>query len=94
MVLSPAFFVANTSSSSGPVPSSTSLSRIVSCCFLTSLYLVSTKLNAASSVFSSGFTEKIVSNSNENIFQRSSWLNLEFSHHKEWNTLYFDVPLM
>ena len=70
LVLSPVFFVAKTSLSSGPVPLSASLCSIISCCFLTSLYLVSTKLNVASSVFSSGFTEKIVSNSSINSYKR------------------------
>ena len=75
LVLSPFFFVANTSLSSGPVPSSTSLCSIISCCFLTSLNLVSTKLNAASSVFSSGFTEKIVSDSSINSYKRLTVLS-------------------
>ena len=79
MVLSAVFFVSNTSSSSGPVPSSTSLSRIVSRCFLTCLYLVSTKLNAASSVFSSGLTQKIVSNSSINSYKSLTVFPREFS---------------
>lgn len=53
--LSPSFLYIDMDSSSVETPSSTNLSKMTSCCFLISLYFVSTLWNTASSVLSFTF---------------------------------------